>query len=545
MERLPWWKTVVIYQIYPRSFADTTGNGIGDLQGIIKHLDHLNDGTPKSLGIDAIWLSPISPSPQHDFGYDVSDYTAIEPDYGTMQDFEELLTEAHSRRIKVILDLVLNHTSNDHPWFLESKLSRDNPKRDWYVWQNGRGRNGRKPPNNWRAYFGGSAWEWDATTQQFYLHHFLKEQPDLNYRNPEVKAAAIDVAKFWLEKGVDGFRLDVIHMLYHDRKRRNNPRSWRAIPSDMNSSFLFQNHLYDVHQPETHEFLKDLRPLADSYDPPRMLLGEILGPPAITKTYYGNDDELHLVFNFIFMSRPFKAQQFKWAIDLLEESIPDPFWPAYVLSNHDRPRAYSRYKCQKNEQKAKLLATLLLTLRGTPVVYYGEEIGMANAHVPRKRMRDPLGKRFWPFPVGRDGCRSPMHWSNTPNAGFSKANTIPWLPLSRNWHQNNVKTQVKDSNSLLSFYRQLIWLRKSKISLNQGSLIFRRTKNTHLLVYERTSQDETILVALNFGKKGIECELAEKEIEQPAEVLLTSWFVPPKTEWPLMIAPYGAAIWQI
>ncbi|MHA2370860.1 MAG: alpha-amylase family glycosyl hydrolase, partial [Candidatus Hodarchaeales archaeon] len=545
MDKIPWWKTAVIYQIYPRSFADTSGNGIGDLRGIIDHLDYLNDDTSRSLGVDAIWLSPIFPSPQYDYGYDVSDYTGIDPVYGTMQDFEELLTEAHSRGIRILLDLVLNHTSHEHSWFEESRSSRDNPKRDWYVWHDGHGRKGQKPPNNWKAYFGGSVWQWDAATEQFYLHHFLKEQPDLNYQNPDVRRAVLDVVRFWLDKGVDGFRLDVIHMLYHDEKLRNNPRSWQAIPSDMNSSLNFQNHLYDVHQPQTHEFLKELRSLAGHYDPPRVLLGEILGPPSITKTYYGKNDELHLVFNFIFMSRPFKAQQFQWAIDLLEQSIPDPLWPAYVLSNHDRPRAYSRYKCKKNELKAKLLATLLLTLRGTPVIYYGEEVGMANANVPKKQMHDPMGLRYWPLSgiirsINRDGCRTPMQWANEPNSGFARAGVSPWLPLSKNWPQNNVEAQLDDPKSLLSYYRELLWLRKEETALKRGSLAFRKPNYKQLLAYERKSPDETVLVTLNFGRRALSYKLEKDIDERQIKLLLSSFPIQNNQKGELVIPGYCA-----
>ncbi len=545
MDSFPWWKTSVFYQIYPRSYNDTTGNGIGDIRGIIEKLDYLKDGTPNSLGIDAIWLSPIFPSPQADFGYDVSNYVDIDPIYGSMDDFVELIAEAHKREIRIILDLVLNHTSDQHPWFLESKESLENPTRDWYIWRSGRGKKGKKPPNNWKAFFGGSAWEWNSQTEHFYYHHFLKEQPDLNYRNPKVREAVINVIRFWLDKGVDGFRLDVIHMLYQDFDLRNNPWSWKALPSDEHSAFNFQNHIYDIHQLETHDFLKVLRQLVDSYNPPRMLLGEVLGPPDLTKTYCGDNDELHLVFNFLFMSRPFKAQQFHWVVDLLEKTLPDPLWPSYVLSNHDRRRAFSRYKCKTNLQRAKLLLTLLLTLRGTPVLYYGEEIGMTNIKVSHRRMQDPLGKRYWLLSaifsdLNRDGCRSPMQWNPQRNAGFTKTDVRPWLPVSKDLKFKNVQIQEENPNSLLSYYKKLIWLRKKQKALHQGSFTFSESNHKNLLQYYRTYQDEKILVALNFSKKSCLLDLLNKN----NQALLKSW-IDQKSEETIRIPAYGAVLLQL
>ncbi|MFX1518279.1 MAG: alpha-amylase family glycosyl hydrolase, partial [Promethearchaeota archaeon] len=382
---LEWWQKAVFYQIYPRSFADSSNNGIGDLRGIIDQLEYLQE-----LGIDAIWFSPFFSSPQKDFGYDISDFREINPEYGTMEDFDELLEKAHSLEIKIILDMVLNHTSDEHPWFLESRSSRINPKRDWYVWRKGSGKNQSKPPNNWKAIIGGSAWEWDEYTQEYYLHQFLPCQPDLNWHNDDVQEEMLGTIQYWLNKGVDGFRLDIIYGLFEDKEFRDNPRSWRLLPSADSTASFFQNPKYTRFLPETIDICTRIRNLIDSYTPDRMIVGEPLqgGGPKIFRPLYGeNNDGLNLVFNFKFSHQSFSAKNFFIVITESETMLPNPYWPCYVFSNHDKPRMISRIG--NSEKKVKLLFLLLLTVRGTPFIYYGEEIGMFQGQIPKKALRDP------------------------------------------------------------------------------------------------------------------------------------------------------------
>ncbi|MFX1285650.1 MAG: alpha-glucosidase [Promethearchaeota archaeon] len=501
MKRKKWWQKAVFYQIYPRSFADSTNNGVGDLQGIINRLDYLQE-----LGIDAIWFSPFFPSPQEDYGYDVSDYGAINPEYGTIADFDELLDKAHSLGIKIILDMVLNHTSDQHTWFLESRSSNDNPKRDWYIWKNGRNKE-KKPPNNWKAIIGGSAWEWDKKTQQFYLHQFLPCQPDLNWRNHEVQETMFNYLRFWLDKGVDGFRLDLIRALFEDNKFRDNPLSWRLLPSDNSTSCLFQNPKYTSYLNETIEMCTHIRQLIDSYNPERMLVGEAIGGPRIFYPLYGkNNDGLNLAFNFKFSNQPFSATKFKETIQETEDILSEPLWPCYVFSNHDKARMISRYG--NDERKAKLLFLLLLTLRGTPFIYYGEEIGMHQVKIPKPSLRDPIANlKVMGIPIGkffgRDGCRTPMQWtSSTRNAGFSLDPDItPWLPVATNSPFINVENQKNDERSLLTFFKRLIQFRKINRALTEGSLELFPVHNKNCLGFERCVEKERILVLLNFNKR--------------------------------------------
>ena len=371
-----WWKEAVIYQIYPRSFSDSNGDGVGDLQGIIDKLDYLK-GSPDSLGVDAIWLSPIYPSPMVDFGYDISDYEDIDPVFGDLKTFKKLLKEAHKRDIKIIMDLVINHTSDQHPWFIESRSSKKNPKRDWYIWQDAID---GKPPNNWMAAFGGNAWEWDERTKQYYYHGFTKEQPDLNWRNPEVKKAISKLISYWLDMGVDGFRLDVVNYYFKDKKLRNNPVDFfkGLRPYDI------QIHIYDRDRPKVHSVLKSFRKLLDSYDGDRMSVGEVYieppGNPKLATSYYGDkSDELHMAFNFAFLYCKWDAEKFREAISALEKELKPEDWPNYTLSNHDQIRHIKRYeKGKETIPRMKIAAMLLLTLRGTPFLYYGEEIGMED-----------------------------------------------------------------------------------------------------------------------------------------------------------------------
>ncbi len=504
MKNKKWWQKAVFYQIYPRSFADSSNNGIGDLQGIIKQLDYLQE-----LGIDAIWLSPIFPSPQEDYGYDVSDYGTINSEYGTMADFDELLEKTHSLGIKIILDMVLNHTSDQHPWFLEARTDRDNPKREWYIWKNGRNKR-KKPPNNWKSIIGGSAWEWDKKTQQFYLHQFLPCQPDLNWRNNEVQETMFNYLRFWLDKGIDGFRLDIIHTLFEDSGFRDNPRSWRLLPSANSTAYLFQKPKYTSFLGETINMCTRIRKLIDSYTPERMLVGEATGGPRIFHSLYGKDnDGLNLVFNYKFRDQPFSAKKFKETIQETENILSEPLWPCYFFSNHDKARMISRYR--NDEKKSKLLLFLLLTLRGTPFIYYGEELGMHQVKIPKQSLRDPIANlQVMRIPIGkffgRDGCRTPMQWtSSTRNAGFSSdPNTDPWLPVAKNSPIINVEKQKNDGKSMLTFFKRLIQFRKTKRALTQGSLKFFPVSNRNCLIFERRVETERILVLLNFNKKGIQ-----------------------------------------
>jgi len=495
-----WWREGVFYQIYPRSFMDADNDGIGDLRGIIEKLDYLNDGTENSLGVDALWLSPIFESPMYDFGYDVSDFTAIDPTFGTMEDFDELLAEAHKRNIRIVLDFIPNHTSHLHQWFKESRSSRDNPKRDWYIWRDPGSYRGRRP-NNWQSVFGGPAWEWDEKTGQFYYHHFAIEQPDVNWRNSELKQAMLDQMRFWLDKGVDGFRLDAINHIFKDDQFRSNPYRVGRRPFDM------QYHLYDMDLPEAIGIAKDMRALVDSYGEKgeRMLVGEVyIEDPKTAVEYYGDGtDGLNLCFYFSFCFNTYKARRFRESVRTWEGLLPPNAQPTYFLSNHDHPRHIDRYgsRCNaRTEAHARVTAMMLLTLRGTPFIYYGEEIGMRNLHIRRKDLKDPVGLRYWPLPVGRDNCRTPMQWDDTKGAGFTTPEE-PWLPINPNHSDINVTAQKKDPDSLYNFYRGLLWKRKSLPSLLRGTLTILDDAPDRLFCYLRSYESETTLVILNFSHK--------------------------------------------
>ena len=466
-----WWREGVFYQIYPRSFQDSNGDGIGDLPGITARLDHLN-GREDSLGIDAIWLSPFYRSPMADFGYDVSDYRDVDPTFGTLDDFDRLLAGAHEREIKVIVDLVPNHTSDQHPWFVAARSSRTSPQRDWYVWADPRPRGG--PPNNWIAIFGErrSAWTLDAKTGQYYMHHFLPEQPDLNWRNEEVRRAIDDVMRFWLDRGVDGFRVDVAHGLIKDELLRDNPRLFAGRRRKRN---------WDID--EVHEIHRRWRRVLDAY-PDRMAVGEV-GTDSLERLarYYGNDDELHMPFNFHFLEQPWDAGRFRNIVERWERILPAHAWPDYTLSNHDRPRAASRY----GVEHARVAALMLLTLRGTPFIYYGEEIGMTDVPIPRDRVVDV---------AGRDPERTPMQWDATRNAGFTTGD--PWLPMAYDASQVNVAAQRDDPSSLFSFYRRLLRARRTSDALRLGA--YRSLPAPRdVFAFERTAERERVVVALNFA----------------------------------------------
>lgn len=454
MDNYFWWQTGIIYQIYPRSFQDSNGDGIGDLQGIISRLDYL-----QWLGIKGIWLSPVYPSPMADFGYDISDYCDVHPVFGMLADFDELLEQIHKRDMRLIIDLVPNHTSNQHPWFIEASSSKDNPKRNWYIWHDPMPDG--SPPNNWLSVFGGRAWEFDQASGQYYYHAFLKEQPDLNWRNPEVREAVYDIMRYWLNKGVDGFRVDVMWHLIKDNQFRNNPKN----PGYNEHMATYEQVLpvYSTDQPEVHEIVMEMRKVVEEYNE-RLLIGEIYLPIHRLVTYYGtNNNGAHLPFNFLFMSLPWDATTIASTIDEYESALPSYGWPNWVLGNHDQPRITSRVGLQQ----AKVAAMLLLTLRGTPTMYYGDEIGMRDVPIPFDELMDPQGLNMPGKNLSRDPARTPMLWDTGKNAGFTTG--TPWLRHDRRFMRENVEVQKKDAFSILTFYRRLINLRQKESSLMVGN----------------------------------------------------------------------------
>ncbi|MDZ4843932.1 MAG: alpha-amylase family glycosyl hydrolase [Chitinophagales bacterium] len=503
-----WWRTTTIYQIYPRSFYDTNGDGIGDLQGIIEKLDYI-----KQLGFETIWISPFFQSPQQDFGYDISDYNSIAPEYGDMQLCEKLIEEVHRRNMKIVFDLVMNHTSAQHNWFLESRSSRDNPKADWYVWRDGKGRGDKNPPNNWKAMIGGNGWDYDSLRQQYYWASFLPFQPDLNYRNPEVKQAMLDVARYWLAKGVDGFRLDIFNALYEDASLRDNPFSFRMLPSEENPDVFFQKTKYTLNQEESFQFATELRSVVDEFDnPKRFLVGEVFGDSATLKSYckHNGKEGLHTVFLFETLGTSFNATLFRHLVEKFEAAFHEPFQPTYVFSNHDRIRSIARLG--GSVEKAKLLALLQYTVRGIPFTYYGEELGIPRTEIPMKEGKDPLAERYSWMPqflvnlsgesLNRDECRTPMLWNEAANAGFCDSTAQPWLPVSENYNEIHVARQQLDSASLLNFYKQVIALRNATPALQNGKLSVATAYCTkHVFAFYRREGEEKYLVALNFSKK--------------------------------------------
>ena len=476
---MPWWKSAVLYQIYPRSFADTNGDGVGDLKGIRDRLPYLSD-----LGVDALWLSPIFASPMADFGYDISNYTAIDPLFGSLSDFDALLEAAHARGLKLLLDLVPNHTSDRHPWFAESRAARESAKRDWYIWRDPAPDGG--PPNNWLSEFGGPAWTFDASTGQYYYHAFLPSQPDLNWRNDDVRDAMHDVMRFWLQRGVDGFRVDVIWHLIKDAAFRDNPPNPDYREGDAPYRRLLP--LYSTDRPEVHDVIAGLRRIVDAF-PERVLIGEVYLPVERLAAYYGRDlGGAHLPFNFNLIATPWQPAAIAQLIERYEAVLPAGAWPNWVLGNHDRPRFISRV----GAEQARIAALLLLTLRGTPTLYYGDEIGMRQVPIPPGRMRDPAALHV----PGRDGCRTPMQWDAGRFAGFSSAE--PWLPLADDFARCNVASERADADSLLNLYRRLVALRRTRPALTRGS--YRTvTASDDLLAYMREADGERVLVALNFG----------------------------------------------
>jgi alpha-glucosidase len=474
---------------------DLNGDGVGDLPGVTSKLDYL-----QSLNIEAIWLSPIFPSPMADFGYDVANYTDIYPLFGTMDDFDHLVAEAHSRGLKVVLDFVPNHSSDEHPWFLESRSSRDNPRRDWYIWRDPAPDGG--PPNNWLSTFGGGAWEWDEQTGQYYLHTFLPQQPDLNWRNPEVKAAMYDAMRFWLDRGVDGFRVDVMWWMIKDDQFRDDPPN-PNYPAPGYEPYHANFPLYSANRPEVHDVVREMRAVLDEYEA-RMMVGEIYLPFRELMKYYGpNCDECHLPFNFSLIGRtgedrrtvplPFEAEAIRHNVDEYESLLPEGAWPNWVLGNHDQHRIATRI----GVDEARLAQMLLLTLRGTPTCYYGDEIGMTDVEIPPQREQDPWGLRVPGLGLGRDPERTPMQWDSSPNAGFSTAE--PWLPVGDNYKEVNVALEERDPNSMLSFFRALTALRRATPALSVGSYTSIDAGSADVFAYLREHEGSRVLVALNFA----------------------------------------------
>jgi alpha-glucosidase len=493
--RYLWWQRGVVYQIYPRSFMDSNGDGIGDLPGILSRLDYL-----RWLGVDALWLSPIYPSPMKDFGYDVADYTAIDPLFGTLEDFDRLVNAAHARELKVILDFVPNHTSDQHAWFRESRASRASAKRDWYLWRDPAPGGG--PPNNWLSCFGGSAWEFDRATGQYYYHAFLPAQPDLNWRNPEVVEAMLGVLRFWLDRGVDGFRVDVLWHLIKDERFIDNPRNPAWQPGmDPYQAVVPLN---TTDRPEVQDLVRHMRELLDGYSE-RVLIGEIYLPVERLVTYYGADLRgAHLPFNFQLIRAPWDARHIEGLIRDYERQLPEGAWPNWVLGNHDQHRIGSRV----GAAQARVAAMLLLTLRGTPTLYYGDEIGMHDVPIPPALVQDPFERNVPGQGFGRDPERTPMQWSAAANAGFTTGK--PWLPVAGDFQVVNVEAQRDDGRSILTLYARLIALRRGEPALEVGRFESLPAGDS-VLAYVRTARghESRFLVALNLGPQPRQIALAE------------------------------------
>jgi alpha-glucosidase len=505
-----WWEGAVFYQIYPRSFFDSKGDGVGDLAGIRSKLGYL-----EGLGIDALWISPFFKSPMKDFGYDISDYRDVDQMFGSLDDFKELVADAKGRGIRIVLDLVVNHSSDEHPRFVEARSSKESPKHGWYLWVPDSGR----PPNNWKAIFElGTAWHPNPATGERYLGTFTRHQPEFDWRNAELRAAVYDVMRFWYALGVDGFRLDVATAYVKDARLRSNPLSPKANPD------FFQRHIHDRNQPEVHGIFKEMRAVAEAAGE-RVLIGETHGlDTALAASCHGaQDDELNMAFNFDFLYQPWGAKAFRESAERWYRALPEGAWPNFTLSNHDQPRHAWRYRAGRlTEARARVAAAMLLTIRGTPFLYYGEEIGMTCERLPRSSLRDPLGVATWPLrALGRDPERTPMQWDGSANAGFSSgpsgSSGKPWLPVNSDYASRNATVQAADPASLLSWYKALIALRRSRESLRSGSITF-LDLDRDLLAYERASSSgERIFVLLNFASRPRRISL-----DRPLEVLLGS-----------------------
>jgi oligo-1,6-glucosidase/alpha-glucosidase len=533
-----WWEGTTVYQIYPRSYQDSNGDGIGDINGIIDRLDYL-----KQLGIETLWFSPFFDSPQGDYGYDVSDYLKVDGDYGDSTSIDSLIAEVHKRDMKIVFDLVLNHTSEEHPWFVQSRSSKNNPKSDWYVWKDGEIDN---PPNNWHNMLGSQGWHYDEGRGQWYFSSFLPFQPDLNWRNPEVKDTMMDILRFWLDKGVDGFRLDIFNCIYEDESLKDNPGTLRYLPTKDLTKVLGQERKYTLNHPDNFTLAMELRTMMDEYEPDRFMVGEVFGDQPTLKKFMGdNNDGLHLVFLFDITEFKWKADFFRERIEKFEAFYPYPYTPTYVFSNHDRIRSITHL--DGDLQKAKTLALMQLTLRGVPFIYQGEEIGIPTASIPPEKALDPLPAAFdWipevirknvPVIYNRDNCRTPMQWDNTAQAGFTGEGVEPWLPVMDNFQTLNVATQLEDSLSLLNNYMSLIRLRNEIAPLKWGSLsLMKDPKDNDVLAYHRSHNEEKVAVFINFSSK-------EKAIPGNGKVLYSSGSIIEKGEQRLLAPHCGVIIY--
>lgn len=496
MPESPWWQSTSIYQIYPRSYADSNGDGIGDLPGIIGKLDYIKD-----LGVETVWVSPFFASPQEDFGYDVTDYEDVAPEYGTVEDAQRLIDECHARGLRVMFDMVLNHTSDQHPWFQRSRSSRTNPKSDWYIWADGRGRHGRRPPNNWKSAMElTSAWQYSPIRRQWYMCSFLPFQPDLNWRNPDVKQAMFDSVRFWLDKGVDGFRLDIFGQIMKDPSFGNNP----VRPHVVNGYPRLTRRVHTENTADNIALAKELRAVCEQYPGDRVLLGEVFGSADVLNSYLGDGDGLQLVFLFDFLAYKYDSEWFRATITDFERNFPAPQQPTYVLENHDRSRTIDRVG--GDLAKARVLAVILLTLRGVPTVYMGQEIGMTNTPLPFKDALDPVASSvfrrlpqfvadLWPERLNRDEMRTPMQWDASANAGFCPAGVRPWLPVNPDYRLVNVAEQQAEPDSTLNLYRRLFELRREHASLRDGAVAMLEALPPGVLGYRRNE----IVVIANMG----------------------------------------------
>ncbi|MDB4948096.1 MAG: alpha-amylase [Gemmatimonadetes bacterium] len=481
---LAWWQKGIVYQVYPRSFQDSDGDGVGDLPGITARLEHL-----RRLGVDAVWISPFYPSPMADFGYDVTDHRGVDPRFGTLADFDALLARAHALGLRVVLDLIPNHTSDRHPWFAEARRSRSDPRRDWYIWRDPAPDGG--PPNNWVSAFGGSVWQWEPATEQLYLHTYLREQPDLNWRNRAVEAAIHDVMRFWLDRGVDGFRVDAVQNLVKDEMLRDNPPNPAYVDGADPYDRLLRVHSGD--RPEVQDHVRGMRRLVKSYGGDRVLIGEIYNAVERLMPYYGTaGDGCDFPYNFQLIRLPWDARAIDAAVRRYEGLLPAGAWPNWVLGNHDRARVATRV----GPAQARVAAVLLLTLRGTPTIYYGDEIGMRDVPIPPGRERDPWGINLPGMGLGRDPERTPMQWDAGPGAGFTTGE--PWLPIADDWRTVNVEAQRDDPASILTLHRRLIALRRTEPALHGGAWAPVEAEGG-VLAYARESGDARFLVALNLS----------------------------------------------
>jgi alpha-glucosidase len=508
-----WWRGAAIYQVYPRSYSDSNGDGIGDLQGIIERMDYI-----ASLGVDAVWISPFFVSPMLDFGYDVADYRAVDPIFGTLADFDRVVEAAHACGVKVLIDLVISHTSDLHPWFAESRSSRASAKADWYVWADPKPDG--TPPNNWLSVFGGPAWEWDSRRRQYYLHNFLKAQPDLNFHNPEVQDAVLDVARFWLDRGVDGFRLDTANFYFHDALLRDNPPlpPGRTMPGMTRANpYSYQLHLYDKTQPENLPFLERLRRLCDGY-PSITLMGEIgadRDPPATTAAYTEAGKRLHMAYSFDLLSDNFSAAYIRQTVEKMEATVGSG-WASWAFSNHDVIRVLSRWNlAHAVDRAAPLLIALVTSLRGTACIYQGEELGLLEADVPFELIQDPYGRQFWPDYKGRDGSRTPMPWRHdAEHAGFSTG--APWLPVYSEHAPRSVSAQERDPQSVLWRVRRFLVWRSDKAAIRRGAIMFLDAPEP-VVVFTRGDGKQRVLCAFNLGNAPIEAPLTGVEAAVPLE----------------------------